>query len=948
MVVQHNILAANADRMQNISNKNLSTSVKKLSSGYKINEAGDDAAGLSISEKMRHQIRGLNQGADNIQEGIDYCQVADGALNEIQDMLQRMNELSIQAANGTNAETDREAIDQEIQQLKDEIQRICDTTKFNDEYIFKCEDWVEDADYCTVYELSFSGRPDDLYIYNETYDDATGTATYGGIAYNGKRYSWADISPNMYDSTTGMFHKGTYTLNAGGAYLNLVCNEGSEPPQVSRKFETLTNEKGIYVNGELISWDEVTSESGKKFDKSNILNEAYYFKYHGVTVSFTPELTDNYETLKQKLSGTRWLSTYKVPYEDTAIFANFFKSYSSFNSNDEVKNYLDKNVDFVENYILRAGDGTNGTFDGLWVERGGTVLAGSEMSWADMGITNWGDQSEDIWEDKTYTYTFQNDGINFSFEFNVVNEVSKDAAIDAFDGTNITEQQAIQVENHAEIVLDSQYSNVLSGTITRDTINLTLKEEYGLGRDYTKISDTVSQALQYDGTNFSVSYTNTVDGSTTDKNYSNTSQVTNNIVNNIKNQINAFIKNYLDDYVELVTARTLGGASDANEIYLPSLIGTENITGGGASTYLKDVVTLDLSNPALKSTQAITKTTSFAGASIDFSGLGTDYQLADLIGMGFNSTCHTCNNHYSIQFTTQGLTSTAWSSETVSGNNYQYSCVQQGSNYTLYIDVESMKNSISNGVDFTNAVVDIISDVKSSGSRFATHYSQYATYTDDAKLYVFDNRPNLVEDNTSKATNASFSPYAYGIGDTIADFTINMYDENSAAKGVGINYGYNFKDLFGLNNIVPVYSRDANGKYVWNPNTSSYEEYDDQNPDHANLTDRYNKTFSLDTQGQTLDQYLDDYIRTTIFGDISAASTITLVSDFARYYMSGQINTNKAMITEYNTPYQLSVPQKWKGKSNFDTEYLRIQCSSNKIDNIYIFRNRNCRYIDWV
>ena len=123
--------ALNAQRQFGINLNNNTKAAEKLSSGYKINRAADDAAGLSISEKMRFQIRGLDQGARNIQEGVGYCQVADGALNEIQDMLHRITELTVKAANGTNSFSDREAIDQEIIQIKEEINRICDTTKSN-------------------------------------------------------------------------------------------------------------------------------------------------------------------------------------------------------------------------------------------------------------------------------------------------------------------------------------------------------------------------------------------------------------------------------------------------------------------------------------------------------------------------------------------------------------------------------------------------------------------------------------------------------------------------------------------------------------------------------------------------------------------------------------------------------------------------------------------------
>ena len=131
MVVQHNLSAMNTNRQMSLVTSSLQKSTEKLSSGYRINRAGDDAAGLSISEKMRSQIRGLNKAATNAQDGISLIQVAEGALNETHSILQRMNELATQAANDTNVTTDRNAIKAEINQLVSEIDRIQSTTQFN-------------------------------------------------------------------------------------------------------------------------------------------------------------------------------------------------------------------------------------------------------------------------------------------------------------------------------------------------------------------------------------------------------------------------------------------------------------------------------------------------------------------------------------------------------------------------------------------------------------------------------------------------------------------------------------------------------------------------------------------------------------------------------------------------------------------------------------------------
>jgi len=137
MVVQHNLLAMNSNRMLNVTTKRQAKSTEKLSSGYRINRAADDAAGLSISEKMRKQIRGLTQASSNAQDGISMVQIADGAMAEVSDMLHRANELAVKAANGTLSKDDRGYIQDEINQLQTEIDRVSTTTKFNETYVLK-------------------------------------------------------------------------------------------------------------------------------------------------------------------------------------------------------------------------------------------------------------------------------------------------------------------------------------------------------------------------------------------------------------------------------------------------------------------------------------------------------------------------------------------------------------------------------------------------------------------------------------------------------------------------------------------------------------------------------------------------------------------------------------------------------------------------------------------
>lgn len=168
MVVQHNLQAMNANRLLGITSGQQSKSTEKLSSGYRINRAADDAAGLTISEKMRRQVRGLSQASTNAQDGVSSVQTAEGALTEVHSMLQRMNELATQAANGTESQKDRDAIQAEIDQLATEIDRVAETTKFNEIYLLKGDDGTKNVK-MAAHDAGLKGK---------LTDNGNGTATF--------------------------------------------------------------------------------------------------------------------------------------------------------------------------------------------------------------------------------------------------------------------------------------------------------------------------------------------------------------------------------------------------------------------------------------------------------------------------------------------------------------------------------------------------------------------------------------------------------------------------------------------------------------------------------------------------------------------------------------------------------------------------------------------------
>ena len=195
MVVQHNLTAMNANRQLGITTSAQAKSSEKLSSGYRINRAGDDAAGLTISEKMRSQIRGLDKASTNAQDGISLIQSAEGALNESHSILQRMNELAVQGANDTNQSIDRDAINQELEALTDELDRISETTQFNKQNLldgsFTNKKLQVGANGGQSIGIDIDKmNATSLGLRNIKYYEGQASNVYGQLTYNGTSYNW--------------------------------------------------------------------------------------------------------------------------------------------------------------------------------------------------------------------------------------------------------------------------------------------------------------------------------------------------------------------------------------------------------------------------------------------------------------------------------------------------------------------------------------------------------------------------------------------------------------------------------------------------------------------------------------------------------------------------------------------------------------------------------------
>ena len=263
MVVQHNMQAANANRMLNVTTSAQSKSTEKLSSGYKINRAADDAAGLTISEKMRKQIKGLDRASTNAEDGVSAVQTAEGALTEVHSMLQRMNELATQSANGTNSNTDRKAIQDEIDQLTTEIDRVSETTKFNETYLLK-GDGAEKEHNVNAHDAGLDGvtltdKGDEVEVTLKTLNAGD------KVSIAGKNYTIgstaAEIQNEMTAGTAGA--KKSYTIN-GTTYQvdendNVYASDGktkvtkAELTGTGTGDATLTELKNIVTEGSTVT-----------------------------------------------------------------------------------------------------------------------------------------------------------------------------------------------------------------------------------------------------------------------------------------------------------------------------------------------------------------------------------------------------------------------------------------------------------------------------------------------------------------------------------------------------------------------------------------------------------------------------------------------------------------------------------------------------------------------
>lgn len=465
MVIQHNISSLNTYNCLKTTNKRFLKSTEKLSSGYRINRAADDAAGLTISEKMRWQIRGLNRAAHNITDGISYCNVAEGALSEVNSMLDRMKELSVQAANDTNTDSDRAALDKEVQQLMSEIDKTFKDTMFNTKKVW-----------CATYIPAVTGEATDFSFYNTT--DSMGTYV-GGIQYMNHRYSWEDLGIG-YDRATETFTNtgskridshilkddlATSIDNKGqGAFFDLKTVKGEALNTAQKTYSWKADNTGIIIDG--VRTDGTNADEGNTSwaamgitPGADVAAGTYTFKYYGLEISFdVPEGGADWTTfidgINNQFVHIDWHSV------NIGTTSNQSADITSFDSTKVTVTATNKNKISTSGYSVVADK------NGLSVEYDDGVL--SSTSWSNIPDISGNNSRVNSWgagaggsayvtvnDESVYNYDDSTKGGFISYKFKLDENGSSEYIINDIGNTTISADTysptAIIVDNNSNI-----------------------------------------------------------------------------------------------------------------------------------------------------------------------------------------------------------------------------------------------------------------------------------------------------------------------------------------------------------------------------------------------------------------------------------------------------------------------------------------------------------------
>jgi flagellin-like hook-associated protein FlgL len=532
-------------------------------------------------------------------------------------------------------------------------------------------------------------------------------------------------------------------------------------------------------------------------------------------------------------------------------------------------------------------------YDGIWiVDALGNTLSGSKKTWNDLGITSW-DSLSDISDTYTYQYKFSDNNYNIEYNFTLLNETSIDSVIEGINNATISTQETFG--NNCLVVEAAPNSNILSLKVdgTNDnTLNnvLTIQQEALLGRDFdVATGDITSQSLDYDSSKYKFLF--------------NIKDASGNTVISVKDWDQEAIWVSSSEYTDFFTSyMENNNITNCAKKYLAyeTALKVKQLFGGNSSDKLEDAIGIDkisdisslsdsilIDNNVTNTTYGLKTGQKYYCTEIDFSGLGTDFQLYDLLGTGMSSHVGTSNYMKSILFT--------WGeSERTSSSGYGYTCVSNGDisgtqkEYTLCIDLKSLtEKGINNGTDFTNALIDIVnSAVKTDGS--SATYLQLAANQD--KLYV-------CSDNTTNATpqGISFETNAFEVN--VVPKKKFFHDSiHNTSPSLTVMYKYNLSKVLDSNVSM---QQDTYGDYVFADGVykkfiySDYYNSDGTLKSGQNDPERYNLNVS-----SNVSNWADFY--NEVMSDIATNTLLTFKStdyDYVNY--AADENDNSATVSTF-------------------------------------------------
>lgn len=525
IVVAHNLLAANANRQLGITTEEQKKSSEKLSSGYRINRAADDAAGLSISEKLRYQVRGLERGQKNTMDGVSWCQVGDGALQEVQEMVQRIRELAVQASNDTNTPEDRAAINEEVKALRREINQTSYNAMFNSQHIFESK------------EASFGvvGVPNDLGVYtankamggdqitvqsmpdtSNNVSVSVNTDNYGGLIFDGNRIPWGELrnsnSQNRdiigtADNPDTLKDGGYYWENPDGSgrFFNLRVDEDATGiPNYTREMTIQADlAKGIIVDGKVIPWSSVVDEEGVAMSDATKHDGVWSFNYYGADVGFYLTGIEFMDDVVQEINAPhmdRMSYSWEVPYTGAEAEQAV---YATDNQKVHVTNEMKKTL--YDNYAHQ--DQNQGYYfvgadkNGIWLkDADGKDVPNSRKSWVDLFTPDKTDVSipspNQTWEDwvkggqlshTELTYTYKDldgdaDDTQVEFSFHMSDITGLDDVIEGLNGMPIGggTETSYKISDITKLTSPNSHVSVES------MVRFSYEDEKTLGRDFNQ------------------------------------------------------------------------------------------------------------------------------------------------------------------------------------------------------------------------------------------------------------------------------------------------------------------------------------------------------------------------------------------------------------------------------------------------------------------------------